>query len=122
MSSPSRSGDLSLYDSVLLILAVLFIASPWMLGYSGDRHASISSCFLGAAIAVFVISTMSEYSRIYREAIVALGGLAAAAPWLLRFAADHRAATAHVVIGCLVIIISAGELWLTGGHPPHVST
>lgn len=117
------ADDWAPLDAIILILAFGLIASPWIFGYSGDKDATASSLVAGIAIAACVMSTVSEYTRIYREVDVALGVVTAAAPWLLRFSGDHKAALVHLAAGAAVALISGGELLLwRGGHPPHVST
>lgn len=116
------ADDRSWYDSIVLICALGLIAAPWIFGYAADHNAAISSCVAGLAIAACGISGLFEYKRLFREVDVALGLLTAAAPWLLRFTGDHKALTVHLIAGGLVGIISAGELLLQSGNPPHVST
>ena len=122
MPNHSDVDKASRYDGVVLILALLLIAAPWFLGYSDDDRAMASSLVAGVAIFACVTSTLSEFTRAFREVDVGLGLLTAAAPLLLGFGADHRAAIAHLVIGGLVTLISAGELLLPRLPPPHVST
>ncbi len=70
------------------------------------------------AIFACVISTVSEYTRAFREIDLALGVLTAAAPLFLHFGSDRRAVIAHLLVGGAVALISAGEL-LIAKHQPQ---
>lgn len=100
----------SRFDGVILILAILLIAAPWLLGYSGDHGATATSLVAGLAICACVISTLSAYRHAFREIDLALGLLTAAAPIFLHFGSDRRAVIVHLVVGGAVALISASEL------------
>ncbi len=100
----------SRFDGVILTLAILLIAAPWLLGYSGDHDATATSIVAGLAICACVISTLSDYTRAFREIDLALGLLTAAAPFFFHFGSDRRAVIAHLVVGGTVALISASEL------------
>jgi len=100
----------SRFDGVILILAILLIAAPWLLGYSGDHDATATSIVAGLAICACVISTLSAYRHAFREIDLALGLLTAAAPIFLHFGSDQRAVIAHLLVGGAVALISASEL------------
>ena len=105
------STDLrSRFDGVIVILAILLIAAPWLLGYSEDRHAAATSLVAGLAIFACVLSTFSEYTHAFREIDFALGVLTATAPFFLHFGSDRRAVIAHLLVGGAVALISASEL------------
>jgi hypothetical protein len=99
------------YDFITLALALGLIAAPWALGYSGDRVATGASGVAGAAIVACAIVAMTEFTRLFREVDLALGVLTGLAPWLLGFAGDRRALTAHLIVGAVVAAFSALELW-----------
>ncbi len=118
MSDQASRDARSRFDGVIVILAVLLIAAPWLLGYSGDRDATATSLVAGLAIFACVISTVSEYTRAFREIDLALGVLTAAAPLFLHFGSDRRAVIAHLLVGGAVALISVSEL-LMPKHQPH---
>ena len=109
------------WDGVTLIVAIGLLAAPWALGYSGDRAAVGSSLVAGLAIGACAIIALTEFTRLFEEIDVALGVLAAAAPWIAGFAHDRHAMIAHVVGGGLVVIVSIGELLWLRNRPPHAS-
>ncbi len=106
----------SRFDGVILILAILLIAAPWLLGYAGDHDAMATSLIAGLAIFACVICTFSEYTRAFREVDLALGVMTAAAP-LLHFSSDRRAVLVHLFVGGVVALISAGELLMPKHRP-----
>ena len=114
-------GKIDAYDGATLIVAILLMAAPWILGYSGDRAALASSLVAGLAIAACAIVAMTEFTRLFEEVDIALGALTAAAPWLVGFAHDRAALHAHLAVGFLVMLISVGELFLLRGRRPHAS-
>jgi hypothetical protein len=118
MSDQASTDARSRFDGVILVLAILLIAAPWLLGYSGDRDATATSLVAGLAICACVISTVSDYTRAFREIDMALGVLTAAAPLFFRFGGDRRAIVAHLLVGGAVTLISAGEL-LAPKHQPQ---
>ena len=65
----------SRFDGVIVILAILLIAEPWLLGYSGDHDATATSLVAGLAIFACVFYTLSEYTHAFREIDLALGVL-----------------------------------------------
>jgi hypothetical protein len=115
MSDRASTGALSRYDSIILILAILLIAAPWLLGYSGDYNAAAMSVASGLVICACVIATFSEFTHVFREIDLALGVMTAVAP-LFHFGADQRAVIAHLLVGGAVSLISAGELLM----PKHL--
>ena len=80
MPNHSDVDKASRYDGVVLILALLLIAAPWFLGYSDDDRATASSLVAGVAIFACVTSTLSEFTRAFRDVDVLLGLLTSAAP------------------------------------------
>ena len=108
------------YDYLTLALAIALTGAPWALGYSGDHAATIASSAFGVAIAACAIIALTEYTKQFEEVDIALGALCVAAPWIVGFAHNRNATLAHVAIGALVAVVSAGEVWwLRRRHPPH---
>jgi hypothetical protein len=119
MSNQASTDALSRFDGVNLILAILLIAAPWLLGYSGDYNTAAMSVASGLVICACVISTVSEYTHAFREIDLALGVMTAAAP-LFHFGSDQRAVVAHLLVGGAVALISAGELLIPKHQPQQV--
>lgn len=60
MSDQSSKDARSRFDGVILVVAILLIAAPWLLGYSGDRNATATSLVAGLAICACVVATLIE--------------------------------------------------------------
>jgi hypothetical protein len=119
MSNQASMDARSRFDGVIVLLAILLIAAPWLLGYSGDHNATATSLVAGLAIFACVISTFSEYTHAFREIDFALGVLTAAAPIFFHFGGDRRAVIAHLLVGGAVALISASELLIQKNQQQH---
>jgi hypothetical protein len=117
MSDQVTTDARTRFDGVILILAILLIAAPWLLGYSGDYNTAAMSVACGLVLCACVISTLSEFTRVFREINLALGIMTAVAP--LHFGSDRRAIIAHLLVGGAVALISGAELLIPKHQPQH---
>ncbi|HMN73977.1 MAG TPA: SPW repeat protein [Rhodoblastus sp.] len=103
-------------DFLTLLIGIAFLVAPWALGYGASERATTSSIVAGLAIVACAIVALAELRHLFEEVDVALGVLAAAAPWLAGFASIPHAAAVHVVLGLAVAALSLGELWWERSH------
>lgn len=118
MANWTSFGEGRPYDVISLILGGIIFIAPWAFGYSGDTTAMAVSWVAGVLIVVCAAIALSQYTRLFREINIALGILTAAAPWIARFNTDDAATSAHVILGILVAVVSAGELLIWRGRSP----
>ena len=105
-------------DWINLVLAVALFISPWVLGFAQGTpmgNALIAGIVIGA-IAIAAIVSFSQWEE-WVNLIVGLWVLIS--PWVLGFTAVTSAVWAHVVIGLIVTVLAAVELWLAMRSPPR---
>ena len=106
-------------DVANLILGAVLFCSPWMFGFAAgaqSQNASIS----GIVIAVISIAALAAFA-VWEEWLNLIVGLwTLVSPWVLGFQGT-RAMTVHVIVGLLVAILAAIELWLMSQNPPRLT-
>jgi heme/copper-type cytochrome/quinol oxidase subunit 3 len=104
-------------DVANLILGAILFFSPWMFAFAAGaqtQNAHIS----GLAVVVLAIAALAAFA-VWEEWLNLIVGLwAVVSPWVLGFQGT-TALTVHVVIGILVAILAAIELWMMYQNPPH---
>ena len=74
----------------------------------------------GIAIAALAIAALARFA-VWEERLNLIVGLwAFASPWVLGF--QGTAMTVHVIIGAVVAILAAIELWMLNQIPPRLTT
>jgi hypothetical protein len=103
-------SNAKLCDVANLILGLFLLASPWVVGYSGQpmQNALIS----GVVIAGLSIAALAAFAQWEEWLNLLLGLWVLASPWLLGFQGT-TAATVHIVVGILVAALAAIEIWMT---------
>jgi hypothetical protein len=105
-------------DWVNLVCAVLLFISPWVLAFSGDVTATRAAWITGVVVAIFAVAALVQFAE-WEEWISALLGLwMIVAPWIVGFSALGVAVAAFVVLGIVVALASAAEIWQI--RHPHV--
>lgn len=109
-------------DLLNLALAVILFVSPWIIGFTGETLATWTAWVTGLVIAVVSVSAMFVRSAKWEDvASLVVGIWAMAAPWLLGFATVTTALWAHVVVGALLAVLAAGEVWSDVSHKPAMT-
>ena len=103
-------------DALNLILGGVLFLSPWMFGFAAGA-ASQNAVISGVVIAVLSMAALSAFAEWEEWLNLAVGLWLLVAPWVLGFTAT-TAMSVHIMIGVIVAVIAAIELWLThhGGH------
>ena len=105
-------------DWVNLVCAVLLFISPWILAFSGDVTATRAAWITGVVVAIFAVAALVQFAE-WEEWISALLGVwMIVAPWVVGFSTIGVAVAAFVVLGLVVAIASAAEIWQI--RHPHV--
>ncbi|WP_374545895.1 SPW repeat protein [Rhodoblastus sp.] len=98
-------------------LGVLLIVSPWALGYSDHEMATRAAWLGGLIVMMMSFAEILKFVE-WEEWVNLLVGLAViVAPFVLGFGDVARAVAAHNVLGLLIALASATELWAV--HHPH---
>ncbi len=122
-------------DWVMLVLAVWLFVSPWVLRFAFGMPAeatgqaaagttaqavmplaNLTAAAWNAWIVAIVIGALSIWAiAMYAEWQDWLNGLLGiwliVAPWVLKFSAAAIATWDHVIVGILVVVLAAWELW-----------
>lgn len=105
-------------DWVTLVCAVLLFISPWILTFSGDVMATRAAWITGVVVAIFAIAALVQFAEWEEWVSGLLGVWMIVAPWIVGFSAVGMAVAAFVILGVVVVLAAASELWQV--HHPHV--
>lgn len=104
-------------DLVNVVLGVCLVLAPWALGFTGEVAAARNAWIVGAAIALIALGALFAFREWEEWVNLALGVWAVLAPWLLGFATVAAAMYAHVIIGFIVGVLAAFDLWMIRNRP-----
>jgi hypothetical protein len=108
-----------LCDVANLILGAILFFSPWIFGFEAGR-ASENAIIAGIVIAALAIAALTAFA-VWEEWLNLIVGLwTLVSPWVLHFQGT-QAMTVHVVIGAVVAILAALELWIMSQNPPRLT-
>jgi hypothetical protein len=97
-------------DVLNLVLGALLFLSPWIFGFASGAETQ-NAVISGIVIAVLSIAALAAFAEWEEWLNLIVGLWVLVSPWVLGFAAG-TAMTVHVVIGAIVAIIAAIELWM----------
>jgi hypothetical protein len=113
----TRRSEETAIDIVNAVLGVCLALAPWALGFTGEVAAAWNAWIVGAAIALVAVGALVAFTQWEEWANLILGVWAVLAPWLLGFAGVAYATYAHVIIGLVVAVLAAVELWMVSKRP-----
>jgi hypothetical protein len=109
-----------LCDVANLILGAFLFLSPWILGFGGSRAAENAN-IAGIIIVAVAIAALAQFA-VWEEWLNLIVGLwTVISPWLVGFYTTTKATAVCVIVGAVVAILAAIELWLTSHHPPRLT-
>src|SRR6185312_1502291 len=109
-----------LCDVANLILGVILFFSPWIFKFDAGRPSE-NAYIAGIIIAVLAIAALSAFA-VWEEWLNLIVGLwALISPWVLGFQGSTTPRTVHVIVGALVAILAAVELWIMSQTPPRLA-
>jgi SPW repeat len=104
-------SSIRLCDVVNLILGGVLFFSPWLFDLSSGAQWQTAS-IVGIIIAVLSIAALAAFA-VWEEWFILLAGIGLiVSPWLLGFQ-NSDAMIIDVVIGVVVAVLAAFEVWLT---------
>jgi SPW repeat len=106
-------------DVINLILGAWLFLSPWIFGFAGT--AAMNAWIVGALIALVAIAALMAFTEWEEWANIVLAIWAIVAPWNLGFDGNTAAMANHVIVGIIVAVLAAVELWVTYHKPPQVT-
>ena len=105
-------SNAKLCDIANLILGAFLFFSPWIFGFAGG-HLTQNAVIAGIVIAVLAIAALAAFA-VWEEWLNLIVGLwVLISPWVLGFQGNRTAMTVHVIVGVLVAILAAVEIWAT---------
>jgi short subunit fatty acids transporter len=106
-------------DVANLILGAILFFSPWIFTFEAGVQSQ-NAYVTGLVIAVLAVAALAAFA-VWEEWLNLIVGLwAVVSPWILGFQGT-TAMTVHVVIGILVAILAAIELWMMHQNPPQAA-
>ena len=112
-------SSVKLCDVANLLLGMVLFFSPWTFGFSTGAHWQTAST-VGIVIGVLSIAALAAFA-VWEEWLNLIAGLALiVSPWLLGFQ-NSSAMTIDVVIGALVAVFAALEVWTLHERPAHAA-
>jgi hypothetical protein len=113
----SEWSNAKLCDVANLILGAFLFLSPWIFGFASGAESQ-NAWVVGIIIAALSIAALTAFA-VWEEWLNLVVGLwAIVSPWVLGFAGT-TAMTVHVIVGIIVAVLAAVELWLMHQHPPR---
>jgi hypothetical protein len=103
-----------------LVLGLLLFLTPWMAGFAAEQTAAWTAWITGAVIALVGVAALAGYAYAAAWCNLVLGIWAIVAPWLLGFVGLTGEMWSHVVLGVLVALAAAAELWAEHQSPRRV--
>jgi hypothetical protein len=110
-------SNLKLVDWGNLVLAIVLVISPWVLAFPAGA-ATYNAVIAGLVIGLVAIGALVAFNQWEEWANLILGAWVFIAPFVLGFAAATTAMWTHVVIGLVVAVLAAVELWTVMHQPP----
>lgn len=113
----TREAKETVIDLVNVVLGLCLVFAPWALGFTSEMAATRNAWIVGAAIALIALGALFAFREWEEWVNLALGVWAILAPWLLGFATVAAALYAHVIIGLIVGVLAALDLWMIRNRP-----
>lgn len=107
----TRKSEQKALDVVNVIAGICLALSPWVLGFTGTAAAAWNAWIVGVVIALIAIGALVAFAEVEEWANLILGIWSVISPWVLGFTAVTAAMTAHIIIGLIVAVLAAIELW-----------
>jgi len=113
----SEWSNAKLCDVANLILGAILFFSPWIFSFaSGPQSLNAYTC--GIIIVLLAIGALTAFAAWEEWLNLIVGLWVLVSPWVLGFQGS-TAMSVHVVIGILVAVLAAIELWLMYQQPPR---
>jgi hypothetical protein len=108
-----------LCDVANLILGAFLFLSPWIFGFGGTAAGNAN--IAGIVIAALAIAALAAFA-VWEEWLNLIVGLwTLVSPWLLGFHAEAKVMTVCVIVGIVVAVLAAVELWIMSQSPPRLT-
>jgi hypothetical protein len=107
-------------DVANLILGALLFLSPWIFHFSPGVE-SWNAWVGGGIIVLLSIAALAAFAQWEEWINLVVGLWILVSPWALKFSDSTNALRSAVIIGAVVAVIAAIELWILHRSPPQLS-
>jgi hypothetical protein len=107
-------------DVINLILGVFLFISPWLFAFA-PGHESWNAWVFGAVIAVLSIAALSAFAEWEEWLNLVVGLWVIVSPWVLQFSGDSNAMRIDAIVGIVVAVLAAAEIWMAHRTPPRLT-
>ena len=107
-------------DVVNLILGVFLFFSPWFFHFAPGAE-SWNAWVAGIVIAALSIAALSAFAEWEEWLNLIVGLWILVSPWALKFSGSTNAMRTDVIVGLIVAVIAAIELWMLHRTPPRLT-
>ena len=107
-------------DVANLILGAFLFLSPWIFHFSPGAE-SWNAWVGGGVIVVLSIAALSAFAEWEEWLNLIVGLWLLVSPWALKFSGSTDAMRTDVIIGLIVAVIAAVELWILHRSPPRLT-
>jgi len=108
-----------LCDFANLVLGAVLFFSPWIFGFAAGPQSD-NAWVSGIVIAGISIAALAAFAEWEEWLNLVVGLWALVSPWVLGFQGT-TAMTVHVMIGFIVAVVAAVEIWLLHRNPPRLT-
>jgi hypothetical protein len=116
-----RKTEDTVIDVVNAILGTFLFLTPLVFGFAGESHPAWNAWIFGAIVVLLALAALIQFQEWEEWVNCLLGVWVLISPWILGFAANSSALWSHVVLGALVAVLAAFELWRMRQTPPGVT-
>jgi SPW repeat-containing protein len=102
---------------VNFIAGLCLLFAPWVLGFTAETHAAWNAWIVGVVVALVALGALFAFSEWEEWVNLVLGLWAIISPWALGFTGVSAAAMTHIILGLIVAILAAVEIWFTHNRP-----
>jgi uncharacterized membrane protein HdeD (DUF308 family) len=99
-------------------LGLILLLSPRVFGFAAITSANWMAGTGGIVIGVISLAALAQRAEWHEWVVLAAGLCLVVSPWLFGFAEVSAAAMTHVVLGGLVAVLAAIEIWRCHSTPP----
>lgn len=107
-------------DVINLVLGAFLFISPWLFAFA-PGHESWNAWVFGAVIAVLSIAALSAFAEWEEWLNLIVGLWVIVSPWVLHFSSHSDPLRVDVIVGIIVAVLAAIEIWMVHRAPPRLT-
>ncbi len=108
--------DARFQDYANLVLGVLLFIAPWALNYTNEMMAARVAWIGGLVVAILSLAAIFKFAEWEEWVNLLIGAGVFISPYVFHFMHVMHAVATHYVLGVLIVIAAATELWAVH-HP-----